>query len=151
MSSSESTLLQALKDARKSKGLTQKQLAQKVGLDAAHVSRIEGGRIRPQISTLLEIARVLELEIMLVPREKVPAVKAVARTQRGKDLSQPMWSSEELDVPTGRQGLTSGHSHLGGPPHGYLAINPTTSVAAVKGVAFSGGERANYWLDEDDD
>ena len=78
-------MITALKTARESKGLTQSALAEKVGKDQAYISRLEAGRVAPQLATLTEIARALDLEIMLVPREKVPAVKAMvqpaARTQ----------------------------------------------------------------------
>ena len=62
--------------ARESKGLTQADLGSRIGQPQSAVSRIErGGDLR--VSTLLEMARVLELEPMLIPKHLVPAVQAL--------------------------------------------------------------------------
>ena len=67
-----------LKAAREAKDIRQSALAHTVGISPAHLSRIESGKITPTLATLQEIARVLDLEIMLVPRDKVPLVRAIA-------------------------------------------------------------------------
>ena len=65
-----------LRQAREAKGLTQSDLGERIGQPQSAVSRIErGGDLRH--STLLEMARVLELEPMLVPKHLVPAVQAL--------------------------------------------------------------------------
>src|ERR1700749_2233529 len=62
--------------ARESKGLTQADVGSRIGQPQSSVSRIErGGDLR--VSTLLEMARVLELEPMLIPKRLVPAVRAL--------------------------------------------------------------------------
>ncbi|HEY6845457.1 MAG TPA: helix-turn-helix transcriptional regulator [Terracidiphilus sp.] len=62
--------------ARESKGLTQAGLGSRIGQPQSAVSRIErGGDLR--VSTLLEMARVLEMEPMLIPKHLVPAVQAL--------------------------------------------------------------------------
>lgn len=62
--------------ARDSKGLTQADLGSRIGQPQSAVSRIErGGDLR--VSTLLEMARVLEMEPMLIPKHLVPAVRAL--------------------------------------------------------------------------
>ena len=71
--------VEQLKLARKSKGLTQAELGKKVGLPQSYISKIEGGTIDIRLSSLLEIARALELEPMLVPRQVVPAVQSLKR------------------------------------------------------------------------
>ena len=65
-----------LRQTREAKRLTQSDLGERIGQPQSAVSRIErGGDLR--LSTLLEMARVLELEPMLVPKHLVPAVKAL--------------------------------------------------------------------------
>jgi len=74
-----SDLITALAAARRRAGLSQKALAAKVGADQSYVSKVERGAVDPQTSTLLEIARSLGLELMLVPRQLIPAVQALRR------------------------------------------------------------------------
>jgi HTH-type transcriptional regulator/antitoxin HipB len=65
-----------IRQARKAEGLTQSDLGHRIGQPQSAVSRIErGGDLR--LSTLLEMARVLELEPMLVPKSLIPAVQAL--------------------------------------------------------------------------
>ncbi|MBO9503107.1 helix-turn-helix transcriptional regulator [Qipengyuania flava] len=72
----------SIKAARIAKGFTQKQLGERVGLPQSHISKIEGGNVDLQISSLVEIARALDLELKLVPRRTVPAIEGVVRSQR---------------------------------------------------------------------
>lgn len=69
----------ALVAARRGAGLNQKALAAKIGADQSYVSKVERGAVDPQASTLIELARALGLELMLVPRQLVPAVQALQR------------------------------------------------------------------------
>jgi transcriptional regulator with XRE-family HTH domain len=65
-----------IRQVREAKGLTQSDLGRGIGQPQSSISRIErGGDIR--LSTLLELARVLELEPMLVPKHLIPAVQAL--------------------------------------------------------------------------
>lgn len=52
----EFTLMQSMIDARKEKGITQKQLAEKCGISQADISRLESGNANPSIRTLQRIA-----------------------------------------------------------------------------------------------
>ncbi len=53
-----------IKRLRKRAGLTQEQLAERVGLDARHLSRLEVGRHCPSLDTLERIARVLDVPLL---------------------------------------------------------------------------------------
>jgi HTH-type transcriptional regulator/antitoxin HipB len=65
-----------IRKARQSKGLTQSGLGSRIGQPQSAVSRIErGGDLR--VSTLLEMARVMEMEPILIPKHLVPAVHAL--------------------------------------------------------------------------
>ena len=72
-----------IRAARESKDLTQTDLGSRIGQPQSAVSRIErGGDLR--VSTLLELARVLELEPMLIPKHLVPAVQALVGHATGR-------------------------------------------------------------------
>lgn len=50
-----------LRATRQKLGLTQEELAQRSGVQAGEISRIERGKRDPQISTVEKLARALEL------------------------------------------------------------------------------------------
>ena len=72
-------VITALTAARHRAGLSQRALADKVGLAQSHISKIERGAVDPQITSLLEIARALSLELSLVPISLMPALQALVR------------------------------------------------------------------------
>lgn len=69
----------SLREARIAKALPQKALGQRVGLPQSHISKIEKGAVDLKLSSLVEIARALGLEIKLVPRKALPAVEGAVR------------------------------------------------------------------------
>lgn len=69
----------AVREARIAKALTQKELGQRVGLPQSHISKIEKGTVDLKLSSLVEIARALDLELTLVPRKALPAVEGAMR------------------------------------------------------------------------
>ena len=58
---------QILLDARKNAGLTQKELAERIGADKGYISRIERGLTVPNVSTLYRIAAAMGLTVELRP------------------------------------------------------------------------------------
>lgn len=70
---------QQLKKARLAKKLSQRAFSLKIGLPQGHISKIENGQVDLQASSLIECARALELELMLVPQVLVPAIQALQR------------------------------------------------------------------------
>jgi transcriptional regulator with XRE-family HTH domain len=50
-----------LKAARKKLGLTQEQVADRSGVHATEVSRIEAGKRDPQVSTVIRLAKAVDL------------------------------------------------------------------------------------------
>jgi transcriptional regulator with XRE-family HTH domain len=68
--------------ARQRAGLTQAELARRLAVSAANLSRIEHGSDL-RVSTLLEIARELQFEPMLIPKNLAPAVRAILEEQKG--------------------------------------------------------------------
>ena len=73
-------VVRSLKDARESKRLSQRALSKKVGLPQSHISKIENGAVDLQLSSLMELSRALDLEVMLVPRKLVSTVQGVVRS-----------------------------------------------------------------------
>ncbi len=67
----------ALRAARKTQGLNQRTLSAMAGIPQSHISKIENGAVDLRVSSLVELARALNLEIELVPRKSVPAVHAI--------------------------------------------------------------------------
>ncbi len=62
--------------ARRERGLSQAELARRLGMSAPHLSRIEHGADL-RVSTLLDIARELRLEPLLVPKPHLASVRAL--------------------------------------------------------------------------
>ena len=58
-----------LKTARVAKGLSQRALSERAGVPQSHISKIERGGVDLRHSSLVEIARALDLEVTLVPRK----------------------------------------------------------------------------------
>ncbi len=92
-----------LKAARIAKGLSQRALAEKVGVPQSHISKIENGRVDLKLSSLIEFSRVLDLELMLIPRKLIPAVQSLTRDgSRDTDRPSPAYRlDEEEDLTDG--------------------------------------------------
>jgi len=80
----ESGLAAGLKQARENKGLSQRALGTRIAVPQSHISKIESGKVDIKASSLIEFARALDLEIMLVPRSLVPAVEALSRPPQAR-------------------------------------------------------------------
>ena len=66
----EFSIVQAMLDARKNAGLTQKDLAAKTGIAQADISKLESGRGNPSLRTLQRLADGMGMKLKL---EFVPA------------------------------------------------------------------------------
>lgn len=81
-------LAHALREARETAGLSQRALSARAGLTQSHISQIERGTLEPGLATLIDLARALDLELILVPKKLLPAVKGLLRTTPAeRDLS----------------------------------------------------------------
>ena len=81
-------ILKSLKEARKRKGLSQRELSAKSGVPQSHISKIESGGVDLRVSSLIALARVLDLELELVPKKSIPAVKSIVRSSINTDISE---------------------------------------------------------------
>lgn len=59
----EMAVIRALIEARLKSGLTQKQLAEKIGTKQSVISRLESGRANPTIGFLYQLARGMDAEM----------------------------------------------------------------------------------------
>ncbi len=78
----------ALKDAREKRGWTQRDLATRLGLTQTHISGIESGKIVPRYDTLLELVRILDSDLLMVPRALVPVVQSLIRDHARPDQGE---------------------------------------------------------------
>ena len=72
--------------ARQAAGLTQEQVAALAGITRPRYREVEAGSAAARATTLINIARALGLEMMLVPQSLVPAVNALLRPHDDDDL-----------------------------------------------------------------
>ena len=79
-------IIAALKAARAEKALSQRELSKEAGVPQSHISKIEAGAMDLQLSSLIEIARALDLEVLTVPRKLVPAVRAIVRSDESDTI-----------------------------------------------------------------
>lgn len=68
-----------IKATREARGLSQRALSERVGIPQSHLSRIENGSVDLQVSTLIQIARALDLETVMIPRNALSALAAVGQ------------------------------------------------------------------------
>lgn len=64
---------------RKELGRSAAWVAQAIGVPRSTVSRVESGKINPTWSLVLALGQVLDLQAVLVPRERMSAVEAVVK------------------------------------------------------------------------
>lgn len=74
----------ALKEARNTKGWSQRELSARSRIAQPQISRFENGDVDMQLSSLIELARALDLDLQLVPRSAVQAVAAVMKEREGE-------------------------------------------------------------------
>ncbi len=92
-------IARTLKEARRNKGLSQRALSQKTGVPQSHISKIESGAVDLRLTSLIELARALDLDLVLVPRHALPAVQSIVRTRAGGGMAdvRPAYSLDEED------------------------------------------------------
>lgn len=95
---------EAIKDARAERGWSQRGLGAAAGLPQPHISAIESGEIVPRFDTLLDIVRVLDLDLLLVPRPLVPAVQSLVRAHKEPESGEkPLYAADEEEPAPGKK------------------------------------------------
>jgi transcriptional regulator with XRE-family HTH domain len=94
MSYQSEELIREVQGQRVKAALSQRALAARSGLTQAHISQIETGRLEPGLSSFIQMARALDLEVVLVPKKLLPAVQGILRP-----------SADEFSPEDGQSGL----------------------------------------------
>ncbi len=81
-------IIETLKTARETKAISQRELSARSGVPQAKISRLESGAVDLQLSTLIALARALDLEVELVPRKALPAVETIVRSTERKEVEK---------------------------------------------------------------
>lgn len=91
-------LRRALIQAREKRGWSQRDLASRLSVGQRHISGIESGKIVPRYDTLLEIVRMLDRDLIMVPRALVPIVQSLIRDhlmdQSGEGEERPLYAAD---------------------------------------------------------
>lgn len=85
-------IIKQLKVVRQQKKLKQSELGAKLGIPQSHISKIEQGETDPRLSTLSDMARLLDQELVLIPRAMLAMVMEIIN---GGDGLQPMWQPDD--------------------------------------------------------
>jgi len=91
------TIAASLKEARTLKGLSQRDLSAMAGVPQAQISRIEAGTVDPRTTSLIALAHALDMELTLVPRKAVPAVRSISRQSVGHDAKSTGIATKEMN------------------------------------------------------
>ncbi len=90
-------IVDELSSLRKTHGVTQAELASRAGLSRVTVNKIENGAVDPQLSTLEEYGRALDVELMVVPRHLRADLEAFLKSG-GRYLAQPTGAAAPKSV-----------------------------------------------------
>lgn len=107
-----------IREARTQKGMTLKQLDQRSGFSATHISEIERGKTSPTIGALIKVAMALGREASyFIEEELLPEIALVPRDQR-EALPPGVGDGYRLTpgIPGGRLNATLFHLKPGDPP-----------------------------------
>ncbi|RMG01902.1 MAG: XRE family transcriptional regulator [Acidobacteria bacterium] len=121
-------LADAILILRKQRGLTQKQLAERVGTTQAVISRVESGSVKPSFETILKIAEALDaaIDVRFVPIENMRRKSVGDEESRQRDsISKGIsyYDFENQAISPTEKWITSTNASLG---------NITTTPSKVK-------------------
>lgn len=83
-------------DARKSKQLSQSEVGRRLGLPQSYISRLESGRLDVRLTSLIDIARFLELELMLIPSSMVPTIQSLTGGGLAIEADGPLYTLDDF-------------------------------------------------------
>ena len=86
-----------LKKTRESKGLSQRELSARSGVPQGHISKIESGSVDLRLSSLVTIARILDLELALIPRKHLAAINSIVGSANSNTNGKPPRPAYSLD------------------------------------------------------
>lgn len=90
--------IETLQKARIHKKLSQSALAKTIGIQQGHLSKIEQGVVDLQLSSFIEMARALDLEVMLIPRQSSIGIQNLLNahlSDAGTEIIKPLYGLDE--------------------------------------------------------
>ncbi|MCX6544131.1 MAG: helix-turn-helix transcriptional regulator [Acidobacteria bacterium] len=91
------TIIESLREGRLLHAMKQADLAQKLGMRQSQISNLERGSVNPRLSMVQDVARVLDFELMLVPRQLVPVVKGLVEAKGEPTEERPLYALDRAD------------------------------------------------------
>ncbi len=64
-------------DRAENKGLSQRKISVRSGVQQSHISKIESNAVNLRLSSLASLAHALDLELTMIPRKSLPAVRSI--------------------------------------------------------------------------
>jgi transcriptional regulator with XRE-family HTH domain len=89
-------LLQQLKNRRTDLNLKQKDMMLRVGISRQQYQRLES-KGNPRLDTLELIAKGLNSELMLIPKEKLSTVQAILESETSEQTNKPTERSRDKE------------------------------------------------------
>ena len=80
---------ETLKSLREKKQLSQRDLAARIDMTQSHLSNIENGQVNFSAKSLFQITRALEHELMFIPRQEIPTIKAILAAKEKPEHERP--------------------------------------------------------------
>lgn len=90
------TFAQQLRHARITKNLSQRDLSKLTGVPQSHISKIESNQVDLRLSSFIALANALGLELALVPRMAMPAVRSLSGQASSTTPAKPSSVTEEM-------------------------------------------------------
>ena len=90
-------VLDAIRDQRNASHITQAELADKLGIRQSQISELERGVVDPSLSTVQDVSRTLDLELMLIPRKFISVVESLLRRKGLEVEDRPLYALNEND------------------------------------------------------
>jgi HTH-type transcriptional regulator/antitoxin HipB len=86
------SIIEQLKSYRLAMGYKQALMGEKIGLPQSHLSKIESGATDPRLSTVLDMARALDQELVLIPRQLLPQLRVLVY---GQEEDERRWQLDD--------------------------------------------------------
>jgi predicted transcriptional regulator len=99
----------AFKAARERKAISQRELSARAGVPQAQISRFESGAVDIRLSSLVSLARALDLEIELVPRKAVSAVESIVRSTTSGERNSDAIRAAAIEVSKLTRAIKAAH------------------------------------------
>jgi transcriptional regulator with XRE-family HTH domain len=90
-------LIESLVNARRAKKLTQSEMAKRMGFPQSYLSRLENGKLDIRISTLIDIARYLNLELILAPDTMAETIKTLIAPENVSGTAKAIYNLDDAD------------------------------------------------------